>query len=131
MEDLDAGSDGRDDAATWKPDRMTGEGAASDDAAGVVAGVVGRPAGEATFVRLLVNTLLSGVTSTFVWFALVFWAYLETRSVVVTGVIGAAFSLAMAFCSRTGNCNSYRPNIDSASNTKTSAKLPSTQAFCK
>ncbi len=97
MEDLDAGSDGRDDAATWKPDRMTGEGAASDDAAGVVAGVVGRPAGEATFVRLLVNTLLSGVTSTFVWFALVFWAYLETRSVVVTGVIGAAFSLAMAF----------------------------------
>lgn len=57
----------------------------------------GRTVGEATFVRLLVNTLLSGVTSTFVWFALVFWAYLETRSVVVTGVIGAAFSLAMAF----------------------------------
>ncbi|MGV3759593.1 MAG: MFS transporter [Actinomycetota bacterium] len=52
---------------------------------------------EATFRQLLLNTLVSGVTSTFLWFALVFWAYLETRSVVVTGVIGAAFSLAMAF----------------------------------
>lgn len=52
---------------------------------------------ESAFRRLLVNTLISGVTSTFVWFALVFWAYLETRSVVVTGVIGAAFSLTMAF----------------------------------
>src|SRR3546814_18468061 len=49
------------------------------------------------FNRLLLNTLISGVTSTFLWFALVFWAYLETESVVVTGVIGAAFSLAMAF----------------------------------
>lgn len=56
-----------------------------------------QPGGEAVFRRLLLNTLVSGVTSTFLWFALVFWAYLETRSVVVTGVIGAAFSLAMAF----------------------------------
>lgn len=54
-------------------------------------------AAERAFHRLLLNTLVSGVTSTFVWFALVFWAYLETRSVVVTGVIGAAFSLSMAF----------------------------------
>lgn len=52
---------------------------------------------ERAFHRLLGNTLLSGVTSTFLWFALVFWAYLETGSVVVTGVIGAAFSLSMAF----------------------------------
>src|SRR3546814_14850860 len=52
---------------------------------------------ERVFNRLLLNTLISGVTSTFLWFALVFWAYLETESVVVTGVIGAAFSLAMAF----------------------------------
>ena len=49
------------------------------------------------FRALLVNTLVSGVTGTFVWFALVFWAYLETRSVVTTAVIGAAYSLAMAF----------------------------------
>lgn len=52
---------------------------------------------ERTFHRLLVNTLISGVTSSFVWFALTFWVYLETRSVVATGVIGAAFSLSAAF----------------------------------
>ena len=50
----------------------------------------------AAFRQLLFNTLLSGVTSTFLWFALTFWVYLETRSVVVTGVIGGAFGLASA-----------------------------------
>jgi MFS transporter, DHA3 family, multidrug efflux protein len=49
-----------------------------------------------TFRRLLVNTLLTGVTSTFLWFALTFWVYLETRSVVATGVIGGAFSISSA-----------------------------------
>lgn len=50
-----------------------------------------------TFRQLLVNTLVSGVTSSFLWFALTFWVFLETRSVVATGVIGAAFSIATAF----------------------------------
>jgi DHA3 family multidrug efflux protein-like MFS transporter len=49
------------------------------------------------FRRLLINTLVSGVTSSFLWFALTFWVYLETRSVVATGVIGGAFSLSSAF----------------------------------
>jgi DHA3 family multidrug efflux protein-like MFS transporter len=53
--------------------------------------------GERVFRALLVNTLVSGVTSTFLWFALTFWVYLETRSVVATGVIGGAFSLSYAF----------------------------------
>ena len=48
------------------------------------------------FRQLLVNTLVSGVTSSFLWFALTFWMYLETRSVVATGVIGGAFSLSTA-----------------------------------
>jgi len=48
------------------------------------------------FRHLLVNTLVSGVTSSFLWFALTFWVYLETRSVVATGVIGGAFGLASA-----------------------------------
>src|SRR3712207_6564278 len=48
------------------------------------------------FRRLLANTLVTGVTSTFLWFALTFWVYLETRSVVATGVIGGAFSLSSA-----------------------------------
>ena len=51
---------------------------------------------ERTFDQLLFNTLLSGVTSTFLWFALTFWVYLETRSVVATGVIGGAFSISSA-----------------------------------
>jgi DHA3 family multidrug efflux protein-like MFS transporter len=49
------------------------------------------------FHRLLVNTLITGVTSSFLWFALTFWVYIETHSVVATGMIGAAFSLSSAF----------------------------------
>jgi DHA3 family multidrug efflux protein-like MFS transporter len=52
--------------------------------------------GQRTFHLLLANTLVSGVTSSFVWFALTFWVYLETRSVVATGIIGAAFSISSA-----------------------------------
>ena len=48
------------------------------------------------FRRLLLNTLVSGVSSSFLWFALTFWVYLETRSVVATGVIGGAFSISSA-----------------------------------
>lgn len=48
------------------------------------------------FRRLLLNTLLSGVTSSFLWFALTFWVYLETGSVVATSVVGGAFGLASA-----------------------------------
>ncbi|CAA9246763.1 MAG: Uncharacterized MFS-type transporter [uncultured Acidimicrobiales bacterium] len=51
------------------------------------------------FRQLLLNTLSSGVTSTFLWFALTFWVYLETRSVVATGVIGGAFSISSAVLS--------------------------------
>lgn len=51
---------------------------------------------EATFRRLLLNTLVSGVTSSFLWFALTFWVYLETRSVVATGVIGGSFAMSSA-----------------------------------
>jgi DHA3 family multidrug efflux protein-like MFS transporter len=50
----------------------------------------------AAFRQLLINTLGTGVTSSFVWFALTFWVFLETRSVVATGVIGGSFSLASA-----------------------------------
>jgi MFS transporter, DHA3 family, multidrug efflux protein len=61
---------------------------------------VARPGADPTaFRRLLLNTLVSGVTSSFLWFALTFWVYLETKSVVATGVIGAAFSLSSAVLS--------------------------------
>lgn len=51
-----------------------------------------------TFHRLLLNSLVSGVTSTFLWFALTFWVYLETLSVVATGVIGGSFAISAAIC---------------------------------
>lgn len=54
------------------------------------------PASLRVFRQLLVNTLVTGVTSSFLWFALTFWVYLETRSVVATAVIGAAFSISAA-----------------------------------
>jgi DHA3 family multidrug efflux protein-like MFS transporter len=55
-----------------------------------------RAADERAFHALLGNTLLTGVTSTFLWFCLTFWVYLETRSIVATGVIGGAFSMSTA-----------------------------------
>jgi DHA3 family multidrug efflux protein-like MFS transporter len=58
--------------------------------------VPAQPSSSSTFNQLLVNTLVSGVTSSFLWFALTFWVFLETRSVVTTGVIGGAFSVASA-----------------------------------
>lgn len=40
------------------------------------------------FHAILANNLLQNVINFTVWFALVFWAYLETQSVFVTGMIG-------------------------------------------
>jgi DHA3 family multidrug efflux protein-like MFS transporter len=51
------------------------------------------------FRQLLLNTLATGVTSSFLWFALTFWVYIETRSVVTTGVIGGAYSVSSALLS--------------------------------
>lgn len=51
------------------------------------------------FHAILANSLLQNVVNFTVWFALVFWAYLETQSVFVTGMIGGihlAFTGAFA-----------------------------------
>ena len=53
----------------------------------------------APFHAILANNLLQNVVNFTVWFALIFWAYLETRSVFVTGMIGGihlAFTGAFA-----------------------------------
>ena len=50
-----------------------------------------------TFVQVLVNTGIANITTSFLWFALTFWAYLETRSVLATGIIGGAYMLLIAF----------------------------------
>ncbi len=46
--------------------------------------------GERTFLQVLVNTAIANITTSFLWFALTFWVYLETRSVLATGIIGGA-----------------------------------------
>ncbi|HYR27751.1 MAG TPA: MFS transporter [Thermoanaerobaculia bacterium] len=48
-----------------------------------------------TFYRLLGVALLVVTANNFVWFALTFWAYLTTRSVVSTSTLGGAFLVMM------------------------------------
>jgi len=43
------------------------------------------------FHLILANNLVQNVINFTVWFALVFWAFLETRSVFVTGMIGGIY----------------------------------------
>ena len=57
------------------------------------------PDGMRTFLQVLVNTAVANVTTSFLWFALVFWVYLETRSVLATGIIGGAYMLFIAMFS--------------------------------
>ncbi len=52
--------------------------------------------GMRTFIHVLVNTMIANVTTSFLWFALTFWVYLETRSVLATGIIGGAYMLLVA-----------------------------------
>ena len=54
------------------------------------------PNGMRTFLNVLVNTALANVTTSYLWFALTFWVYLETRSVLATGIIGGAYMLFVA-----------------------------------
>jgi DHA3 family multidrug efflux protein-like MFS transporter len=49
-----------------------------------------------TFHRLVANTLLAGMTNNLIWFALTFWAYLETRSVIASSVISGGYMLMLA-----------------------------------
>jgi len=43
------------------------------------------------FHLILANALVQNLVNLTVWFALIFWAFLETRSVFVTGVIGGIY----------------------------------------
>lgn len=48
------------------------------------------------FYNVLANTLIANVTTSFLWFALTFWVYLETRSVLATAIIGGSYMLLVA-----------------------------------
>ena len=51
------------------------------------------------FYQILINSLIANVVTSFLWFALVFWLYLETKSVLVTGVLGGTYMLLVALSS--------------------------------
>ncbi|MHA7278131.1 MFS transporter [Arthrobacter sp. MDT2-2] len=88
-EDLPAPSLQADDSGT--PDR---------DDSGDVDTTLRSPAERSrTFLGILVNTGLANITTSFLWFALTFWAYLQTRNVIATGVIGGAYMLLIALSS--------------------------------
>lgn len=50
-----------------------------------------------TFYAALANSLAAFLTNTFVWFAVTFWVYLETRSVIATSIMAGVYTLTVAF----------------------------------
>jgi DHA3 family multidrug efflux protein-like MFS transporter len=48
------------------------------------------------FYAVLANSLVAAVTNTFVWFALTFWVYLETKSVIATSVMAGVYTVTIA-----------------------------------
>jgi DHA3 family multidrug efflux protein-like MFS transporter len=48
------------------------------------------------FYQVLANTAIANVTSSYLWWGLTFWAYLETRSVLATAIIGGSYMLLVA-----------------------------------
>ena len=49
-----------------------------------------------TFYQILANSLAAFVINNFVWFAVTFWVFLETRSVIATAVMAGVFTLTVA-----------------------------------
>ena len=55
-----------------------------------------RNSGQRSFMHILVNTAVANLTTSYLWFALTFWVYLETENVMATGIIGGTFMLLIA-----------------------------------
>lgn len=49
-----------------------------------------------TFYAILANSLAAFLTNTFVWFAVTFWVYLETKSVVATSIMAGVYTGTVA-----------------------------------
>src|SRR5215216_77239 len=49
-----------------------------------------------TFHVALANSLIAFVTNNFVWFAVTFWVYLETKSVIATSVMAGVYTTTVA-----------------------------------
>ena len=52
-----------------------------------------------TFHRVLINTMISNVTTGFLFFAVVFWMYLSTGDVALTGIVSGIYMGLIAVCS--------------------------------
>ena len=48
------------------------------------------------FYAVLVNSLVASLTNTFVWFAVTFWVYLQTKSVLATSVMAGVYLVTVA-----------------------------------
>jgi DHA3 family multidrug efflux protein-like MFS transporter len=48
------------------------------------------------FYAVLANSVVASMTNTFVWFAVTFWVYLETRSVTATSVMAGVYLVTVA-----------------------------------
>lgn len=75
-----------------EPPTQTGWAVETEPAASAQ-GIVVPPHGFRMFLHVLVNTAVANITTSFLWFALMFWIYAETRNVIATGVIGGAYML--------------------------------------
>lgn len=51
-----------------------------------------------TFYNLLGNSAVATITNAFIWFALTFWAFLSTESVLVTSMIAGTFAVLNMVC---------------------------------
>lgn len=51
---------------------------------------------QRSFRAVLINTFVANITTSFLWFAVTFWMYLETRNVLITSILGGAYMLGMA-----------------------------------
>ncbi|MGQ0603663.1 MAG: MFS transporter [Anaerolineales bacterium] len=49
-----------------------------------------------TFYAILANSLAASLINTTVWFAVTFWVYLETRSVIATAVMAGIYTITIA-----------------------------------
>lgn len=51
------------------------------------------------FYNVLINTLIANVTTSFLWFALTFWLFLQTNNVMTTAIVGGSYMLLVAIFS--------------------------------
>ena len=79
-----------------EPDAVPADPAAPQVEAHLPPGVTRGPETVRAFRQVLGNTLVANVTASYLWFALTFWAYLETRSVMATAIIGGGYMLFTA-----------------------------------